>query len=167
MHRFLIFVEYSILKNLNNTRATMNWFRKKHDIDHFYQKIEQEVQDDMAMFLEFGEEYFSLEELEMLYSQWELSFNKTDKWRGRFVLLCTGSFFMLPMTGLLMMLGYQTFLPIFLFAFPILFVVGVGGFIALYLKYGRLAYQESIGRRLKFAIRNKRKKRGYPKDHES
>ena len=142
----------------------MKGFKQKDNLDHFYEKIEHEVQDDMAMFLEFGEDYFSLEELERLYYQWEHEFKMTDKWRGRFVILCTGSFMLLPLAGFFMMLGMKQVLPIVLYSFPVFFILGVAGFLTLYFRYGRLAYQESVGRRLKFAIRNKRKRRGFPKD---
>ena len=143
----------------------MKWFKKNKDLDHFYQKIEREVQDDMVMFLEFGEDYFSLEELERLYAQWEREFELTDKWRGRFVIMCTGSFMLLPLAGLFLMFGWGQYLTAFLLCFPLFFFLGVAGFLTLYFRYGRLAYQESVGRRLKFAIRNKRKKRGFPKDY--
>ena len=145
------------------------FLRKKNNdnIDQFYHEIEQAVQDDLAMFLEFGEEYFTLEELEVLHNRWEEEFKITDKLRGRFVILCTSSFMLIPTAGIFMMMGFGEFLPIFLISFPIFFLAGLAGFLFLYFRYGRVAYQENVGRRLRFAIRNKRKRSGsgYPKDY--
>ena len=39
-------------------------FKRNSSVEQFSEKLEQIVQDDLAMFLEFGEDYYSLEELE-------------------------------------------------------------------------------------------------------
>lgn len=143
------------------------FFKKQHNnIDHFCEQIEQSVQDDMAMFLEFGDEYFTLEELEDMHERWEHEFKITEKLRGRFVILCTSSFMLIPVAGLMMVAGYAKFIPYVIACFPIFFIAGLAGFLSLYFKFGRVAYQESVGRRLKFAIRNKLKRRGLSKDFE-
>ncbi|MFK8006117.1 MAG: hypothetical protein AB8H03_07095 [Saprospiraceae bacterium] len=135
-------------------------------VEQFSEKIEQAVQDDLAMFLEFGEEYFSLEELEDLHAQWEIEYQQTEKLRGRFVLLCTSSFMLIPLSGLVAISGYNVYLPIFIICFPIIFLVGLAGFLVLYFKFGKVTSQENVGRRLKFAIRNKLQRRGFSKDFE-
>ena len=140
--------------------------KKNSSIDQFSEKLEQAVQDDLAMFLEFGEEYFSLEELEDLHAQWEKEYQLTEKLRGRFVLLCTSSFMLIPLSGLVAILGYNIYLPIFIICFPIIFLVGLAGFLVLYFKFGKVTSQENVGRRLKFAIRNKLQRRGFSKDFE-
>jgi len=145
----------------------MKWLNQKHNSNNIFEKIEQEVQNDLAMFLEFGEEYFSVEELEMLYNQWEKEFYTTDTWRGRFLILCTGSFMLLPLIGMLNMFDFKFFIPLFLFAFPILFLAGIGGFVGLYFRYGKQTDQEAIGRKLKSALRNKRKRSNFPKDFKN
>jgi len=142
----------------------MIWQKKHKSLDEIYQKLEQDVQDDVAMFLEFGEDYFTLEELEMMYSNWDVNFQKTDKLRGRYIILCTSSLFLIPLSCLLVITGHASYLPIFIVSFPLIFLSGAIGFFILYLKHGRLAYQESVGRRLKYAIRNKRIKQGLSKD---
>jgi len=142
----------------------MIWQKKHKSLDEICTKLEQDVQDDVAMFLEFGEEYFSLEELEMMYFNWERDFKRTDKLRGRYIILCTSSLFLIPISCMLVIFGYTSYLPIFLVSFPFIFLFGAIGFLMLYLKHGRLAYQESVGRRLKYAIRNKRIKQGLSKD---
>lgn len=140
--------------------------KKNNDLEQIFSNLELAVQDDMALFLEFGEDYFTLEELEALYASWENEFQRTDKMRGRFVLLCASSIMLIPISAIIGILGYGAFLPVFIVCFPIFFLVGVGGFLTLYFKYGRVAYQENVGRRLKFAIRNKLQKRGFSKDFE-
>ena len=140
--------------------------KNNNSTDQFYQQLEQAVQDDMAMFLEFGEEYFSLEELEDLYAQWEREYQLTEKLRSRFVLLCTSSFLLIPLSGLIAILGYNIYLPIFIVCFPIFFLIGLAGFLVLYYKFGKVTSQENVGRRLKFAIRNKLQRRGFSKDFE-
>ena len=135
-------------------------------VEQFSEKIEQAVQDDLAMFLEFGEQYFSLEELEDLHGQWEKEYQLTEKLRGRFVLLCTSSFMLIPLSGLIAILGYNIYLPIFIICFPIIFLAGLAGFLVLYFKFGKVTSQENVGRRLKFAIRNKLQRRGFSKDFE-
>lgn len=135
-------------------------------IEQFSEKIEQAVQDDLAMFLEFGEEYYSLEELEDLHAEWEIEYQRTEKLRGRFVLLCTSSFLLIPLSGLVAISGYNIYLPIFIICFPIIFLVGLAGFLVLYFKFGKVTSQENVGRRLKFAIRNKLQRRGFSKDFE-
>ncbi len=142
----------------------MIWRKKHMSLNELYQKLEQDVQDDVAMFLEFGEEYFTLEELELMYTRWEIDFKRTDKWRGRYIIMCTSSLFLIPLACLMVVMGYVSYLPIFIICFPLMFLIGAIGFLVLYLKHGRLAYQEGIGRRLKYAIRNKRIKQGLSKD---
>ena len=142
----------------------MIWRKKHNSLDEIFKSLEHAVQDDVAMFLEFGEEYFSLEELEMMYFRWETVFNKTDKLRGRYIIMCTSSLFLIPFACVLVMSGNTAYLPIFFITFPLIFLAGAIGFLLLYLKHGRLAYQESVGRRLKYAIRNKRIKQGLSKD---
>lgn len=141
-------------------------FKKNSSVDQFSERLEQEVQDDLAMFLEFGEEYFSLEELEDLHALWEKEYQLTEKLRSRFVLLCTSSFMLIPLSGLVAILGYNVYLPIFIICFPIIFLVGLAGFLVLYFKFGKVTSQENVGRRLKFAIRNKLQRRGFSKDFE-
>lgn len=141
-------------------------FKKNSSVEQFSEKLEQVVQDDLAMFLEFGEEYYSLEELEDLHAQWEKEYQLTEKLRSRFVLLCTSSFLLIPLSGLIAILGYNIYLPIFIICFPIVFLVGLAGFLVLYFKFGKVTSQENVGRRLKFAIRNKLQKRGFSKDFE-
>ncbi len=141
-------------------------FKKNSSVDQFSERLEQEVQDDLAMFLEFGEEYFSLEELEDLHALWEKEYQLTEKLRGRFVLMCTSSFMLIPLSGLVAILGYNVYLPIFIICFPIIFLVGLAGFLVLYFKFGKVTSQENVGRRLKFAIRNKLQRRGFSKDFE-
>ena len=140
--------------------------KKNSSVEQFSEKIEQAVQDDLAMFLEFGEQYFSLEELEDLHAQWEKEYQLTEKLRGRFVLLCTSSFMLIPLSGVIALLGYNIYLPIFIICFPIIFLVGLAGFLVLYFKFGKVTSQENVGRRLKFAIRNKLQRRGFSKDFE-
>lgn len=140
--------------------------KKNSNVEEFSEKIEQAVQDDLAMFLEFGEEYFSLEELEDLHAQWEKEYHLTEKLRSRFVLLCTSSFILIPFSGVIALLGYNNYLPIFIICFPIIFLVGLAGFLVLYFKFGKVTSQENVGRRLKFAIRNKLQRRGFSKDFE-
>jgi hypothetical protein len=141
-------------------------FKKNSSVDQFSERLEQVVQDDLAMFLEFGEEYFSLEELEDLHALWEQEYQLTEKLRSRFVLLCTSSFMLIPLSGLIAILGYNIYLPIFIICFPIIFLVGLAGFLVLYFKFGKVTSQENVGRRLKFAIRNKLQRRGFSKDFE-
>lgn len=141
-------------------------FKKNSSVDQFSEKFEQSVQDDLAMFLEFGEEYFSLEELENLHALWEKEYLLTEKLRSRFVLLCTSSFMLIPFSGLVAILGYNIYLPIFIICFPIIFLIGLAGFLVLYFKFGKVTSQENVGRRLKFAIRNKLQRRGFSKDFE-
>lgn len=141
-------------------------FKKNSTVDQFSEKLEQAVQDDLAMFLEFGEEYFSLEELEDLHALWEKEYQLTEKLRSRFVLLCTSSFMLIPLSGLIAILGYNIYLPIFIICFPIIFLIGLAGFLVLYFKFGKVTSQENVGRRLKFAIRNKLQRRGFSKDFE-
>ncbi|MFK7774937.1 MAG: hypothetical protein AB8F94_22550 [Saprospiraceae bacterium] len=140
--------------------------KKNSSIEQFSEKIEQAVQDDLAMFLEFGEEYFTLEELEDLHARWEKEYQLTERLRSRFVLLCTSSFMLIPLSGLIALLGYNIYLPIFIICFPIIFLVGLAGFLVLYFKFGKVTSQENVGRRLKFAIRNKLQRRGFSKDFE-
>ena len=141
-------------------------FKKNSSVDQFSEKLEHVVQDDLAMFLEFGEEYFSLEELENLYALWEQEYQLTERLRSRFVLLCTSSFMLIPLSGLIAILGYNIYLPIFIICFPIIFLIGLAGFLVLYFKFGKVTSQENVGRRLKFAIRNKLQRRGFSKDFE-
>lgn len=141
-------------------------FKRNSSVEQFSEKLEQIVQDDLAMFLEFGEDYYSLEELEDLHAQWEKEYQLTEKLRNRFVLLCTSSFLLIPLSGLIAILGYNIYLPIFIICFPIVFLVGLAGFLVLYFKFGKVTSQENVGRRLKFAIRNKLQKRGFSKDFE-
>ena len=140
--------------------------KKNSSVEQFSEKIEQAVQDDLAMFLEFGEEYFTLEELEKLHVLWEKEYQLTEKLRGRFVLLCTSSFMLIPLSGLIAILGHNKYLPIFIICFPIIFLVGLAGFLVLYFKFGKVTSQENVGRRLKFAIRNKLQRRGFSKGFE-
>jgi len=140
--------------------------KKNSSVDQFSEKLEHAVQDDLAMFLEFGDEYFTLEELEDLHAQWEKEYQLTEKLRSRFVLLCTSSFMLIPLSGLIAILGYNIYLPIFIICFPIVFLVGLAGFLVLYFKFGKVTSQENVGRRLKFAIRNKLQRRGFSKDFE-
>ncbi len=141
--------------------------KKNNSLEQIFKKIELEVQDDMAMFLEFGETYFTLEELERLYYNWERNYLRTDKWKGRSILLCSGSFLLIPLSYTLLIAGFNSMISkVLLLCFPILFFTGIGIFLFLYLRYGRGIYNESIGRRLRFAIRNKRKRSGYRKDYE-
>ena len=141
-------------------------FKKNSSVDQFSEKLEQVVQDDLGMFLEFGEEYFTLEELEDLHALWEKEYQLTEKLRSRFVLLCTSSFMLIPLSGFIAILGYNIYLPIFIICFPIIFLIGLAGFLVLYFKFGKVTSQENVGRRLKFAIRNKLQKRGFSKDFE-
>lgn len=141
-------------------------FKKNSSVDQFSEKLEQIVQDDLAMFLEFGEEYYALEELEDLHALWEKEYQLTEKLRSRFVLLCTSSFLLIPLSGFIAILGYNIYLPIFIICFPIIFLVGLAGFLVLYFKFGKVTSQENVGRRLKFAIRNKLQRRGFSKDFE-
>ena len=140
--------------------------KKDSSVDQFSEKIEQVVQNDLAMFLEFGEEYFTLEELEDLYGQWEKEYQLTEKLRSRFVLLCTSSFLLIPLSGLITLFGYNTHLPIFIICFPIIFLIGLVGFLVLFFKFGKVTSQENVGIRIKFAIRNKLQRRGFSKDFE-
>ncbi|MFT6320644.1 MAG: hypothetical protein ACJAT4_001571 [Granulosicoccus sp.] len=140
--------------------------KKNSSVEQFSEKIEQAVQDDLAMFLEFGEEYFTLEELENLHALWEKEYQLTEKLRGRFVLLCTSSFMLIPLSGLIAISGYSIYLPIFIICFPVIFLVGLAGFLVLYFKFGKVTSQENVGRRLKFAIRNKLQRRGFSKGFE-
>ena len=142
-------------------------FKNNNSLEQIFKKIELDIQDDMAMFLEFGEEYFTLDELERLYYNWERNYLRTDKWKGWAILLCTGSFLLLPLSYTFSIAGFSSIISsILLLCFPIFFLTGIGTFLTLYLRYGRGAYHESIGRRLRFAIRNKRKRSGYRKDFE-
>lgn len=141
-------------------------FKKNSSVDQFSEKLEQVVQDDLAMFLEFGEEYFTLEELEDLHALWEKEYHLTEKLRSRFVLLCTSSFMLIPLSGLIAILGYNIYLPIFIICFPVIFLLGLAGFLVLYFKFGKVTSQENVGRRLKFAIRNKLQRRGFSKGFE-
>ncbi|MEM6966760.1 MAG: hypothetical protein AAF573_18495 [Bacteroidota bacterium] len=141
--------------------------KQKNSVNRICEQLEYAAQDDMAMFLEFGEEYFTLEELEDMHRGWEREFKLTEKLRGRFVILCTSSLMLIPIAGLFMIAGYGYLIPYLIACFPFVFIAGLAGFLSLYFKFGRIAYQESIGRRLKFAIRNKLKRRGLSKDFES
>lgn len=141
-------------------------FKKNSSVDQFSEKLEQVIQDDLAMFLEFGEEYFTLEELEDLHALWEKEYQLTEKLRSRFVLLCASSFMLIPLSALIALLGYNLYLPIFIVCFPIIFLVGLTGFLVLYFKFGKVTSQKNVGRRLKFAIRNKLQRRGFSKDFE-
>jgi hypothetical protein len=162
---FIIFVEI-IKEILKYFSSIMFLFKKNSSIDQFSEKLEQVAQDDLAMFLEFGEEYFTLEELEDLHVLWEKEYELTEKLRGRFVLLCTSSFMLIPLSGLIAISGYNTYLPIFIVCFPIIFLVGLAGFLALYFKFGKVTSQENVGRRLRFAIRIKLQRRGFSKGSE-
>lgn len=143
----------------------MIWRKKHKSLDEMYNKLEQDVQDDVAMFLEFGEEYFSLDELELMHMDWEEEFQETEKWRGRYIIMCTSSLFLIPLACLMVVFGYVAYLPFFFITFPLIFLAGAIGIFTIYLRYGRLAYQENVGRRLKYAIRNKRIRQGLSKDN--
>ena len=137
---------------------------KNKNLEEHLAQIEEEVQDGMAMFLEFGEEYFSLEELEDFYFHWERKYLKLERLRRKFILIAIGSFMLIPIAGVVLISGHGAYLPLFYAFFPIIFMLGLVGFLMLYFRHGGVVYQENIGRQLKIAIRSKLKKQGFSKD---
>ena len=139
---------------------------KNKSLEEHLEQIEEEVQDGMAMFLEFGEEYFSLEELEGFYFHWERKYLKEEKVRQQFALVAISSLVLIPIAGIVLISGYANYLPLFYVCFPIVFILGLVGFMMLYFREGGVVYQENVGRQLKIAIRSKLKKLGFFKDFD-
>ncbi len=125
------------------------------DIDRILLKIENEAENELAMFVQFGGSCFNLEDLERLRRGWQKNIHRYEVWHGGCVLLCSSSFFWFPISIALALSGLQAAAGKVLLLCPATFLAGFIGAFVLYYKFGSFSYQHWIGGKLEQAIENK------------
>ena len=128
------------------------------DINRVLQKIEQETQDELRIFLQFGAVYFTLEELEKLHHRWKMTIRFYERLFGLFILLSAGSFMWIPLAFTCSIIGLSHLCTMTLIFCPCFFLIGFIGAVLLYIKYGSFTFQSNIGKRLLRAIYTKTNK---------
>lgn len=128
-----------------------------YDIEWVIQKIEKETRNELNMFLQFGDAYFTLEAIKkMLYRQ-EKNARLYNNLFSISVVLGASSFLWIPGSILLAISGMEyLFLPI-VSLFPLCFIIGLAGCCILQYKFGCMDYQQYVISRLRQAIQTKRK----------
>ena len=137
---------------------------KNNSINNQLTKIEEQVNDDMTMYLQFGSAYFSCDELENLYEEWEKHMNRYEKFRNICIFLSTCSLIWVPIALGVLISDLDRLFIYVIALFPVCLASGIAGWIILYARYGRMKYQKSIGKQLIRSIRKKRKWNGFEAD---